>query len=154
MKKILIFCLILSGISCTKLPDVPCDAPTRELDLSKQLIVGKWSLVRSQYSGDSGTNPKPVIQSETGIYELVVFTKGGDVLFFTNGFPKAAFHYRILPIKDYFTYEKSDMPILIFEDDNAKLKEYIRYTSVCSDSLYISRGSFSCTGTYETWVRE
>jgi hypothetical protein len=145
MKNLLIFCLILSGISCTKLPDVPCDAPTRELELSKQLIVGKWSLVRSQYSGDRGTDPKPVIQSETGITELVVFT---------NGFPKAAFHYRILPIKDYFTYEKSDMPILIFEDDNAKLKEYIRYTSVCSDSLYISRGSFSCTGTYETWVRE
>jgi hypothetical protein len=153
MKKILLFCLILSGISCTKLPDVLCDAPTRELELSKQLIVGKWSLFKSIYSGDRGSAPK-LITKEKGITELVVFTKDGDVLFFTNGFPKAAFHYRILPIKDYFTYEKYDTPILIFEDDNAKMKEYIRNFSVCSDSLYLSRGSFACTGTYETWVRE
>lgn len=154
MKKILLFCLILNGVSCTKLPDVSCNERTRDLELSKQLFVGKWSLVRSQYSGDVEPNPKPVIQSETGISETVHFTKDGLVFFATNGFPKAISRYRILPIKDYFTYETSDTPVLIFEDDNAKRKELIRFFSVCSDSLYLGRGSFACAGTYETWVRD
>jgi hypothetical protein len=155
MKKILIFCLTLSGISCTKLPDVPCDVPTRELELSRQLFVGKWSLFRTKATGDfAGPEPKPVLQSDVGITETVVFSKDGLVIFSTNGFPKSAFNYKIVPIKDYFTYEKYDTPILVFEKEDNKLAEYVHYYSVCTDTLIMARGNNACAFSVETWVRE
>ena len=140
--------LLLLAMACKKdppLPDVSCDKPTNDKEISKQLIIGTWRLKRF------------IFESTTGTIRRTVDTDQIDVKFATNGIVE---YYEKENLIDTCTYDIDIMKkYSLYAGDttrnvlwipNFKLPKLMTKAvyhmvplRVCNDSLYLLYNSFA-----------
>ena len=140
--------LLLLAMACKKdppVPDVSCDKPTNDKEVSKQLIVGTWQWDRTIRFFDINEVIKPDSAHDN---VKLVFRSDGIVEHYLNGKFNDTSSYEIDVMKKYTKfYADTTVNILYIRHINNILTYPAIHTiapiRICNDSLYLKYESFS-----------
>ena len=140
--------LLLLAMACKKdspLPDVSCNSPTNDKELSKQLIIGTWRIDKSVHFFDSSFITRPPEFAKIDIK----FTKEGVVEYYTAGKLSDTCTYEIDIMRKY-TLFPGDTTRNVLRLKNKKNRmdalETMVSIRVCTDSLFLKYESFAYHG--------
>jgi hypothetical protein len=133
MKKTLFYLiLLLLMVACKKTPSVDCDAPTNDLALCKELIIGKWAWAKNiqRFGGYKVSTPVTA-----GITRSLNFKTNGIVETYINGQLKDTSSYEIYDGNRYFKLDSGKTFLTFREEGYVDARSVI--LKICEDSLYL-----------------
>ena len=140
--------LLLLAMACKKdppLPDPPpnvsCDKPTNDKELSKQLIVGTWRVHRVQFLINT---PFTYYPPDT-IHSDYQFRNDGTLWFYVNSRFVDSCKYEIGIMKKYTLYpgDTTRNTLWLVNYKRTMYLERLVPIRVCNDSLYLKYQSFA-----------
>jgi hypothetical protein len=138
MKKIMFYLVLLSLMAgCKKTPtlSVDCRSPTNNLTVCRELIIGKWNLVKLVRSIDTSA----VITPTNGHSASLIFLNNGTIEYYQDEKYIARDSYDIAIMKK-FTKDKADTLRNVLW---TKKDRMIVPLKICDDSLYLPYESFA-----------
>lgn len=154
MRNYLIIVLFLF-ISCKKDEiqyDVPCNKPTREITISKSLIVGNWVWVSELYRDQmSGQYILKTPQTEGYTRYLTVFK---DILgFYKNNAFEQKYRFEFVVESSITNYPDDSLNVLVFKDYNSGIRTNHTHFKICNDTLTLNFQVLSSFKGIEKWAK-
>jgi hypothetical protein len=136
MKKMMFYLIFLSLMGCKKTPLVDCNSPTKDPDIARQLIEGKWSWKYSNYFNRRESKNEIWTPENRKSIKTMEFKSDGSLYIFENGklVTETKFEFKKLSALTNFSAD-STRYILSWKDSNTTFR-------ICSDSLYLPYQSF------------
>jgi hypothetical protein len=136
--------LFMLGVACRKVPDVSCNSPTNDADLSRELICGNWRWVKTR----SLSNGILITPDDVGYQFVLSFTDNGILKKYIDGNLSDTTNYEIAIEKKYTTfYGDTTRNVLAIGrplglGNPLPLIQHIVPIRICSDSLYLLYESY------------
>jgi hypothetical protein len=136
MKKMMFYLIFLSLMACKKVPLVDCNSPTKDPDIARQLIEGKWNWKYSNYFNRRESLYEIWTPENTKSIKTMDFSSDGNLCIFENGklVTETKYEFRKLSALTNFPAD-STRYIVSWKDSNTTFR-------ICSDSLYLPYQSF------------
>ena len=154
MKYLLTIVLFLI-ISCNKDEiqyNVPCNSPTSDIKVSKELIVGKWMWVSELYRDQmSGQYILKTPQSE-GYTRQLNATKN-NLEFFKNNAVDQKYLYDFVVESTITNYSGDSLNVLVFKDVTTGVRTNHTHFKICNDTLTLNFQVLSSFKGIEKWAK-
>jgi hypothetical protein len=135
--------LFMLGVACRKVPDVSCNSPTNDADLSRELIIGDWKWIRTHFlQSNVITTPK------NALYQVELrFKEDGIVQIYKDGRFVDTSSYEIAIEKKYTSFYGDTLRnvLAIRPTKNFQITPVLeRFVPIriCTDSLYLLYDSY------------
>lgn len=155
MKYYLIISIFLL-LSCSKDKtkyDVPCNTPTNNISISKQLIIGNWTWVSEYYVQPFTGNiffKTPVSEG----YTRQLNTNSSIIEFYKNNSVEQKYFYEFAIEKSITNYSLDTTNVLVFKDFiTGQRSNYVHY-KICNDTLTLNFQIRSDLNGQEKWAKK
>ena len=154
MKKYLVISFFLF-LSCKKDHsrfNVPCNAPTSDIQISKELIIGRWEWVSELYSVPfSGQLFLKTPQTEGYTRKLVAYSNRLE--FFRNNSFEQKFKYDLVMESTITNYVGDSSSVLVFKDFDTGVRTNHTHFKICNDTLTLNFQILSSFKGIEKWAK-
>lgn len=154
MKSLLIILLFLI-LSCKKDEiqyNIPCNSPTSNIKISKELIVGKWvwvsELYRDQLTGQY------ILKTPTseGYTRQLIATKS-SLEYSKNISFEQKYHYDFVVESTITNFPDDSLSVLVFKDYSTGVRTNYTHFKICNDTLTLNFQVRSSFAGIEKWVK-
>ncbi|MGQ0737522.1 MAG: hypothetical protein ACT4OJ_00525 [Bacteroidota bacterium] len=153
MKPILLISIFLIA-SCKKdiQYDVPCNAPTNDITISRQLFIGNWTWVSELYRDRlTGQTILKTPQTEGYTRQLKVFNS--HLEFFKNNSLEGKYLYDFVIESSITNYPDDKTNVLVFKDYNTGIRDNHVHYKICNDTLILNFEIRSHVKGVEKWAK-
>jgi hypothetical protein len=149
MKKMMFYLIFLSLMGCKKTLLIDCSSPTKDPDIARQLIEGKWGWKYSNYFNRRESKYEIWTPDNRNSIKTMEFSSNGNLCIFENGklVTKTNFEFKKLSALTNFPAD-STRYILSWKNSDTVFR-------ICSDSLYLPYQSFGYDAAAdEVWEKQ
>lgn len=154
MKYLLIILLFLI-FSCNKEEiqyNIPCNSPTSDIKISKELIVGKWMWVSELYR-DQMTGQYILKTPQSEGYTRQLSANKNNLDFFKNNATEQKYLYDFVVESTITNYSGDSLNVLVFKDFNTGVRSNHTHFKICNDTLTLNFQIRSSFAGIEKWVK-
>ena len=152
MKKHLAFALaflLLLLVACQKDPDVGCEKPTNDVDISRKLIIGTWDWSYSKgYARSTGkwyiTNPQT-----DSVEKSMTFFKDGRLTIYKNRRLTTETTYKFRKMSEWSSFPGDSLEYIFTWENGTNV-----IWQICNDSLYLPYQFNNDAATNEVWHKK